>query len=160
VKTADTIEEIKASSEQVAEQVKVDRAPQIAPFRWVKGQSGNPGGRPKKDFAAEFARKVLEAQGNEELLAKYATGFARQLAKGNAYTFKELAERGYGKLKETKEVHVYDETPDADLNKRIADLERDLGLARQIDEAGRAEVVAAGAGPTNGAAKDPDVLSR
>ncbi len=26
------------------------------PFRWPKGISGNPGGRPKRDFASEIAQ--------------------------------------------------------------------------------------------------------
>ena len=51
-------------------------------------------------------------------------------------------------------------TDESDLNKRIADLERDLGLARAIDEAGRVGVAAAGAGPTNGKAKIDDLLPR
>jgi len=167
MRTADQIEaqnsqtelEQKSGSEQSQEQPR-NPADHLRRFRWGKGQSGNPGGRPKKDFAAEFARKVLEANGDEELLNEYAEGFVKQLRKGNAYTFKELAERGYGKLVEKHETkHFYEETPDADLNKRIADLERDLGYAREIDEAGRIGISQAGAVKTNGEAKDSHILS-
>lgn len=161
-RTADSIEEAKsqtADSEQSPKQSPRSRVEPLIKFWWKKGQSGNPGGRPKRDFAAEFARKVLEAQDNEHLLAQYAAGFAKQLTKGNAYTFKELAVRGYGNIVEKKEVkHFYEETPDADLSKRIADLERDLGLARAIDEAGRAGIAQARTEPTNGKAKDTPVL--
>jgi hypothetical protein len=69
---------------------------------YVKGQSGNPGGRPK-DVAGAFARLVIE----ETLEESYA-GFAEQLAKGNAYAFSVLSDRGYGKLKQGI-VHTGDE---------------------------------------------------
>ena len=65
---------------------------------YVPGVSGNPGGLPGYDVAAVLARAVLE--GSQE--AAYE-GLSAQLAKGNAYTFKELADRGYGKLKEKHE---------------------------------------------------------
>jgi len=62
---------------------------------WKPGQSGNPGGRRKHDVAAHIARAVLE--GNQEAAYK---ALAKALLKGNAYVFQELAERGYGKIKE------------------------------------------------------------
>lgn len=107
VKRADLIAEQQErhGSEQSAKEPKRNPAAHLVNWQWKKGQSGNPGGRPKHDFAAEFARKVMEAQGNEALLSLYAQGFAGQLCKGNAYTFKELAERGYGKLKEPIELN-------------------------------------------------------
>jgi hypothetical protein len=112
MRTADSIEENNAqreSSQQATKQRKKRTSAHLVKFRWVKGQSGNPGGRIKNDFAASFARRVLEAIGNEELLERYAAGFAQQLVKGNAYTFKELAERGYGKLTEKVEHSVSEE---------------------------------------------------
>jgi hypothetical protein len=69
---------------------------------WKPGEVPNPeGGRAhrKYDVAAIFARAVIEGT-----LDQAFQGFARQLAKGNAYTFKELADRGYGKVKEKLEV--------------------------------------------------------
>lgn len=53
------------------------------------------------------------------------------------------------------EIHKVD---DADLNRRIADLERDLGYARAIDEAGRIGLAQAGAVETHGEPKDTPVL--
>ena len=110
-RTADSIEEGKAlkGSEQPEKQPKRNRASHLVNWCWKKGQSGNPGGRPKHDFASEFARKVLEAEGDEKKLTEYANAFAAQLGKGNAYTFKELAERGYGKLKENVQHDFGDE---------------------------------------------------
>ncbi len=63
------------------------------------GISGNPSGKPGYDVAAALARAVIE--GAQE--AAYR-GLARALAQGNGYVFKELADRGYGKLKEKLEV--------------------------------------------------------
>lgn len=67
-----------------------------APF--IKGVSGNPGGKPKYDIAAEIARAVIE--GNQEEIYK---AFVSALRKGNAYAFSVLADRGYGKVKEIVE---------------------------------------------------------
>lgn len=126
----------------------------VAP--WPKGVSGNPGGRPKKDLAAEIAEAVF-SQNKEEIYRRMAKG----LFKGNAYVFDVLAQRAFGKLKEIKEItHVYQETPDAELSQRIADLERELGLAAAIDDAGRIGIAQARAEATNGHAKDSDLLPR
>ena len=178
-KTAEFIEETKAqaetskaesvsnqtqqSSEQKVKQQKRKRGnPNLAelnkPYRWQKGQSGNPGGRVKHDFAAKFARMVLEAAGNPDMIEQYAEGFAAQLRKGNAYTFKELAVRGYGNIAEKREIeHTFRDVSDADIDNRIAALLRDTGVAREIDEIG-APVSAGGEGKTNGHAKDTPVL--
>jgi hypothetical protein len=97
MKTAETIE---AQNSLKAE--KVRRTQKHKPHRmhpnsiknlkpYVPGQSGNPGGQPGYDVAAALARAVIE--GSQE--AAYE-GFSKQLANGNAYAFKELAERGYG----------------------------------------------------------------
>lgn len=126
----------------------------IKPF--PKGVSGNPGGKPKYDVAAEIARMIIEE--NREEAYK---GLAKALCKGNAYVFKELADRGYGKLKESKEVtHIHQDVPDTDLEKRISELLTDLGLAAQIDATGGTEKPQTGAGKTNGHAKDSDLLPR
>ena len=71
---------------------------QLRPKPWPKGKSANPGGRPH-DHAAEIARNVLEE--NKEAIY---LGLTERAIEGNAYTFKELAERAYGKLKEKVEL--------------------------------------------------------
>ena len=109
MKTAQTIaaqqENSDAKSDKTA-RVKKQRNPNslanlVAP--WKPGESGNPGGRPKKDKAAEIARKILE--NNEEQVYR---ALAAKLFGGDAYAFSVIADRGYGKLKQTN-VMVGDE---------------------------------------------------
>lgn len=130
--------------------------PAIAPYCFKPGQSGNPAGRPKRDHGAELARAVLES--NPEL---YYQAFSKQLAKGNAYAFKELCDRGYGKMPQKTELTGKDGGPietrdvaDGDLSERIKQLERELGYASAIDEAGRVGSAEARAEAPAGAAKD------
>lgn len=144
------------NSEHVPEQVKKKRKlpDAIKPYQWVKGVSGNPGGRSRGDRAAELAREILEA--NPEA---YYRGFAEQLSKGNAYAFGVLADRAFGKLKETKEItHIHQDVPDTDLQRRIDELVRDCGLAQQVDEVGGAAESAARASTPAESAEDTPIL--
>jgi hypothetical protein len=96
---------------------------------WPKGVSDNPSGRAKHDIAAEIARAVFEH--NAEALY-YA--YSKAALKGNAYAFKELADRAYGKLKERHEVEVgpYREMTEEQLLQRIKQLEQqELGITRE-----------------------------
>ena len=100
-RTAESIEEAKEARQDSLPSVKRGRHPNslanLNPF--PKGRSGNPGARPKVDVARIIAQAILEQ--NEEA-AYYALGAA--LLKGNAYVFKELADRAYGKVKDIHEV--------------------------------------------------------
>jgi len=75
--------------------------------------------------AAEIARAIFE--NNKEALYK---AFGKAELKGNAYSFKELADRAYGKLKERHEVEVgpYSDLSDDELREKIRKLERELGV--------------------------------
>lgn len=68
----------------------------LKPQPWPKGMSGNPGGKPGYDVAAKIARQVF-ALNEKEIYEGMASG----VIAGNAYTFDVVANRGYGKLKET-----------------------------------------------------------
>ena len=63
----------------------------IKPF--PKGVSGNPGGKPRVDVSAIIARAILEE--NSEAVYQ---ALAKALCRGNAYVYKELSDRAYGKV--------------------------------------------------------------
>jgi len=68
------------------------RTQNLKPF--PKGVSGNPGGRPKTDLAAEIARLAFEGMNPQE-----AARAIRATAKHNPKMYQVLADRAYGKLK-------------------------------------------------------------
>lgn len=63
---------------------------------WKPGQSGNPGGRPKRDLAAEIARAIFER--DAEAIER---AFTAELRKGNPRVFTALADRAYGKPRQS-----------------------------------------------------------
>ena len=98
-------------------------ADRIAPWRWKPGQPGNPTGK-RGDLAAQIAKAVFE--NNAEAIYE---AFSKALLKGNAYCFKELSDRGFGRLKEHVAVDVgpYKDLSEDDVKERIAELEKQLG---------------------------------
>ena len=95
----------------------------IAPWKWKPGVSANPGGRPKHDLASEIAKAVFE--NNAEALYK---AFCKAALKGNAYAFNELADRAYGKLKESRVIEhaPFQGISTPDLEAQIEQLEAKL----------------------------------
>lgn len=67
--------------------------PEMEARKWKPGQSGNPGGRPKRDVASEIACAIFEQD-----LEKIKKAMRKQLLKGNVKAFAALADRGYGKV--------------------------------------------------------------
>lgn len=111
-------------------------ASRIAAWRWQPRKSANPGGRPKHDLAAEIAKAAFE--NNADALYK---AFSKALSKGNAYSFKELADRAYGRLEEhvALDVSPYREMSDDDFKARIAELERQLGITPALPPEGQSK---------------------
>lgn len=91
------------------------RAPQLRPFHFKPGQSGNPKGRPKRGPLSDSIARMLELQVPKEMiekanlkrskaLPKKATfadlivfAMVQQALKGNVGAFKEMLNRSEGK---------------------------------------------------------------
>lgn len=97
-KRHESADDQKTKSGRSVQQLREERIANIKPWRFKPGQSGNPGGKPKRDVASEIARALFE--NNPEAIYR---AMAKRLFKGDPYAFKEYAERGFGKLKETHE---------------------------------------------------------
>jgi hypothetical protein len=101
-----------------------DGTKRLKPFRFQPGVSGNPGGRPKTDVASEIAQALFT--NNPELIYE---AFLKVLRKGSPYGFQVLADRAFGRLKETHAIEhsPYKDVSDEDLRKSIEELKRKLG---------------------------------
>ena len=95
MRTADSIAQQAERKPVTTRESKQAKTARIAPYQWQPGQSGNPKGARKSDVARRIAKQIFENNEEEAYVA-----LAKALLKGNAYVFKELAERAYGKLTE------------------------------------------------------------
>ena len=84
--------------------------------RFKPGQSGNPGGRPKKDIVSEIAQRVFE----ENADAIYRA-MLKVLLKGDPEVFAVLADRAYGKLTRKVEIPGIENLPEALAEARARD---------------------------------------
>ena len=70
---------------------------QLEPYKWKKGQSGNPEGRPKGKTLKEFAREYLESLPDDEkvdYLASLPTEIVWKMAEGNPETKTDITTLG------------------------------------------------------------------
>lgn len=83
---------------------------ELRPHCWKPGQSGNPGGRPKKKLVDELLTELLEASesGEARLIAKKLIALAK---KGDTVAAKLVAERTQGKPMQKVEVSGADGGP-------------------------------------------------
>lgn len=63
--------------------------------------------------------------------------FSKALLRGNAYAFKELADRAFGKLKESHHLDIspYRDVPIQDMEARVKELEQRLGYVKAEEPA-------------------------
>jgi Family of unknown function (DUF5681) len=79
------------------------------PHRWQPGQSGNPGGRPKRAPLADACREVLalpvpaDAEGRT-YAQKIAATLAEKAAEGDIRAAAELADRAEGRARQSIEI--------------------------------------------------------
>jgi len=91
---------------------------------WKPGQTGNPVGKngwsERNDLAAEIARAIFEQDGEAIF-----ESFRKLLRSGSPYGYQVLADRAYGKLKETvrHERGPLADVPTEELDKQIEELE-------------------------------------
>lgn len=118
-------------TQSVTQKSKRGDASRIAAWRWQPGRSANPGGVPKHDVAKEIAKAIF--LNNPEMIYK---AYSKMLRRGNAYCFQVLADRAFGKLKESiqHEVSPYSDLSDDQIRERIRELERKLGISRSAPE--------------------------
>ena len=170
MRTADSIEATAESQSEVRvkkpkktpSEVAAGRARRLANLvaPWNSTTAPKTGGRPKKDISQEIARQVFE--NNPEMLYK---AYTKALSKGQAFAFQVLSDRAFGKLVE-KRINAdggqqdFHDTDERSLSDRIAAIERDLGLAATIDEAGRAASAKAGTKAQAVEAEDSKLLPR
>lgn len=76
------------------------------PYKWKPGQSGNPGGRPKKKPVTELYERMLA---DPEFLAVAEMAAKKAIAKGSmamVLQLKEMAERVEGKVTQPVEADI------------------------------------------------------
>jgi hypothetical protein len=103
MRTANAIEGQKSEQEPNSQPKKYKRGEHpnslknlVAP--WKPGDVPNPTGK-NGDLASEIAQAIFSNNGEEIYKA-----MTKALLKGNAYAFTQIAERGFGKLKESVQV--------------------------------------------------------
>jgi hypothetical protein len=71
------------------------RAEELAPFRWKPGQSGNPGGRPKRKPLTDTLLEVLEDPKQLEALVRV---WLKSAQKGSIMHLREILDRVEGRV--------------------------------------------------------------
>jgi hypothetical protein len=98
------------NSEHLPKQQKKRGNPRISEYGWKPGQSGNPGGRPKKKWLTEVVEELLEEKlQNEEFRVAYKEAMWQRLMSQRvvgAMTLDKVWERTEGKVTQPVEMTV------------------------------------------------------
>jgi hypothetical protein len=98
------------STENSQENSQRNPAEHLKGFQWKPGQSGNPGGRPKKKLVDECLEELLEAADSEHAKALAISLIAKAL-NGDTKAAQLVAERTQGKPSQKVEVSGPDGGP-------------------------------------------------
>lgn len=106
----------------------------IKPHQWKKGQSGNPGGRPRGRSITARLREKLDADDGKlaELIVKV---MIREAAKGKFQFAKEILERTEGKVADKRELTGADGGPIEVTDAKRALLDKLASIAESESEA-------------------------
>lgn len=89
---------------------------------WKPGQSGNPGGRPKRKPISDAYTAILEAKNTDGVTGAQMIALAmfKQALKGNVQAVKEITDRVEGALRQSVDV-VFGSMTDEELEQWIAE---------------------------------------
>ena len=123
------------------------------PFKFRPGQSGNPGGRPKKKPITELYQEMLN---DGAAIGEIRKAILKSIKDGRmafVLQLREMADRTEGKVTQRTELSGPDGRPietrtlsDVELIERIRQLERELGIASADGDASGTSSAAAGEG--------------
>lgn len=114
MKTAQKVQNSKKNS-------KLDRLARLAQYQFKPGQSGNPGGRPKKKPVTEAYERIIS---DPKVALAIAQGIIRAARKGNVRAAAEIADRVEGKVSQHVNLNVVDYRKIAEeARKRVEDAE-------------------------------------
>ena len=86
-------------------------APQLRPYHFKPGQSGNPGGRPKKLPITEIYNELLEEGVTKSDIKKAMRALIKGKSQASVQALKEMADRVEGKPTERLELTGADGEP-------------------------------------------------
>ena len=82
--------------------VAATKQPHLAQYRWPKGVSGNPKGRPRKDeYITRLYRRILRKRKNQQDIAEAVLKELTNKGMAKVLLLREIAERIEGKVEQT-----------------------------------------------------------
>lgn len=96
---------------------KANNPENLKPF--AKGQSGNPGGRPRK--LPEIDEMLITVFGDKQAIISILNGLKKKAASGDVRACELIFDRCYGKLKQSNEINIeFDNLTESQLDELIS----------------------------------------